>query len=279
MTLFKPNVAFLDFSAKGLPDVAARLCEASVALPDRRPFCASRLPQFQGGDWRIGDIALKDVLRQDGDTTHIGFVQSPDQAAQSPRPLAALAEWRSRSAALQGLKAKGLCLISHQRAQSDPQSVLDAVRGLTGQAPGLAVLPMVPLPPDDRLLQAFAGLAMHQKTQNTQFFEGLTGVIPTPIPDVEIDALAQDAFATAADLRQRLAEYEVRLIEANQDQSEMMCLLNARIATLHQLSETQEVEVQALRAEKDALQAKLGDFLCSRSWRLTAPLRRLRGGR
>jgi hypothetical protein len=271
------TVIFLDFGGDGLPLVALRLCQATTALPDRRPFCQTQTICFQDGDWYAGETLLQNYLhRLPAESFVIGFLPDVTRAAMSQTPLAAITGWRARCQKLPELVKAGLCLIRYDQAVSDPAVVLSCIHRRTGRTPGLPELPNPPEKPPDTLLLAFSGLSLRHDTETADLVRALNCGFARLPGAAEVDRAARAACDTVADLHQRLAEREAQLQETDLEDSALVMLLNARIEAMHDLAEKQEAEIQTLRAEREHLRARVHALLTSTSWRLTAPLRRLR---
>jgi hypothetical protein len=277
------TVVFLDLGATGLPDLAQQLCAASVALPDRRPFCQMKLAQFAAGSWHVAEGALADLLKTAPGRFHfVGFIP-PATGLIGPAPLAGLADWQNRLKALLNLAAPNLYLVPTDFVEAEPEAVLAQISARVGQRIALpeSAFARPPCAAQTPLQALLAGLALRQNPKARALMATLYDTASaSPLADVSaLDQAAGAVLQAEADLRQRLLEQGLRRREVEIAAQESESLLQDQIAAMHKLAETQQAELYTLRAEKDAALERVNALLSSTSWRVTAPLRRLRGGR
>lgn len=289
------TVLFLGLNAASLPRVVQALAAASAALPDRRPRVLTGRLDAEAVPEGLPEHLARHLDRHlaalaPGSRAVVCAASAPAHLAQTLRrppadadPAGDLADWQAWAGAL--LAAADPCLLLVD-ADAAPAVALAAV----GRALGVGFAPLPPeaaARPEPDLADLLAALLLRDQPQVTALSDRLCAraLVPPavwppaarPAPDLRA---AHAACREAADLRLRLAlrEAECRERGYGATTAATVALLRDQLAALQATAEAQQADLRSLRAERDGLAQRIDDLLRSTSWRLTAPLRRLRGG-
>jgi hypothetical protein len=303
------TLVFTALEMAPLPAWAAALVPASAALPDRRPRLRAESP---------ASVADLEARLHHEEAEFVVAPLAADAAlvaamAAGDAPFEALARWQAQMRRLLALRDRAPRL--HLLTPGMEPAAAMARIGLAPPAPPARSVPTRSAPsasraadpegsdvraadltapdltaPDpigsdapapDPLAALLAALALRHDAVTASLMAEL-GAPFAPADGAALDPAARAVLDGAADLRQRLLERDTRLREQQLADAAAVTLLRDQMAAqqagLEEVHAAHAAALQALTAEAEALRAHVAALMSSTSWRITAPLRRLRGG-